>query len=1103
MLSRSAPKSEPLGALSAQPSSEGGVMMRPRTFSATVCAGALLVLLSAFHDASAQSAVITGKVVGRGGEPVGGAIVVIDQLGTSVATTTAGTYTLTVEPARSKGQTVTLRARYIGYSPAVKQVTLTPGTQTQDFELKFDPMTLDAVVVTGVAEATERKKLTISAASVDAAQLEQAPAVTALGSLEGKVAGVRVIQSSGAPGGEPNLRLRGATAIPSPSACGLSGTCAATDVPGPLIIVDGTITRHGLADINSEDIDHVELVKGAAASSLYGSDAANGVIQIFTKRGQRIPDGKLVVTVRNEYGQSFRPKSIPVALTHPYVANAAGVYVDSVTGAPIPLTTSPEVKADHISDVPFTTLYDHQAEILTHGPFYTNYVSIGQRRGNTNYNVSFENTKQDGVISLLKGYNRQNVRVNVDQSMTPRLDLSVGGFFGKSNNNQLTEGPGSPFFAVTFVDPNINLLAPNPDGTPYAARIPYNLTNASNPLYTLANQQITTDRSRFTGYGKATYRLLDWLSLEGNYNYDQESSNYTNVTPAGFLNSRGSATTGGLVKTDSGGRTFNTGATLTSVRAFQLGSWNVRNTTKAAFVYEDQTATNFSLTSNAFAVIKTPEFNAIDPNTPLVPASRDVTIRNENYYLISTFDIRDRYLLDGLVRRDGSSLFGPDSRWQTYYRVSGAYRLSQDFHMNGVDELKLRASYGTAGLRPTYDAQYETYQIVGGKPQKYILGNTNLKPARSGEMELGVNVDLLSRFSLEYSYSRKETKDQILLVPINPVGGFSKQWQNAATLLGRTHELSLGAILADRPDLSWRVNIAADRTRQKITQANYADGKSLAYFIGPSYGGNNEVTKAFLIAAGEDLGVIYGTKTVTSISQLYDDPSKSPTCPGAYCPDSFVVNEDGYVVQKSAFHTINERPIAYVDKNGKSSVKIADVNPDFNLSFTSTLRYKNFSIYGLVDWVQGGKIYNGTRQWQFFEYRDRIYDQSKKPSVDCTGTTDPTHCPYSTGKKPIEYYQFFYNGIDPIDLFVEPGAYVKIKELNVSYTFDRSTLSKLGLGINSLRIGVIGRNLFTFTKYSGYDPEVAGLSGDAFTFRFDGFSYPNFRTFTGFAEINF
>src|SRR5207245_11081938 len=120
-----------------------------------------------------------------------------------------------------------------------------------------------------------------------------------------------------------------------------------------------------------------------------------------------------------------------------------------------------------------------------------------------------------------------------------------------------------------------------------------------------------------------------------------------------------------------------------SVRTFQLGSWNVRNTTRAAFVYEDQEATNFSVTSNAFAVIKTPEFNAIDP-TSVFPASRDVTIRNENYYLISTFDIKDRYLLDGLVRRDGSSLFGPASRWETCYRDSGADRLSQALHIHRV-----------------------------------------------------------------------------------------------------------------------------------------------------------------------------------------------------------------------------------------------------------------------------------------------------------------------------------------------------------------------------------------------------------------------------------
>ena len=429
----------------------------------------------------------------------------------------------------------------------------------QDLDLKFDPMTLDAVVVTGVAEATEKKKLTFAVGNVDASQLEQAPAVSALGALEGKVAGVRVLSGGGSPGGEPVLRLRGATAVTTPSACG-QAQCPSTDVPGPLVIVDGTITRFGLADVNSEDIERVEVVKGAAASSLYGSNAANGVVQVFTKRGDRIPDGRTVVSVRNEYGQSFRPKSIGVALSHPFRTNANGDFVDA-SGALIDSSGTPVVKDDLIADVPYTKVYDHQSEVLTHGPFYTNYVSIGQRRGNTNFNVSFQNTKQDGVIILLKGYNRQNVRVNVDQALTPRLDLSVGGFFGKSNNNQVAQGPGNPFFTVTFINPNINLFAPNPDGTPYAAFIPWPLSgNAANPLYQLANEQINTDRSRFSGYGKATYRIFDWLSLEGNYNYDQESSNYSDVLPKNYLSSEGTPLDGQLVKTDSSGRSFNTGA---------------------------------------------------------------------------------------------------------------------------------------------------------------------------------------------------------------------------------------------------------------------------------------------------------------------------------------------------------------------------------------------------------------------------------------------------------------------------------------------------------------------------------------------------------------
>src|SRR2546428_4104194 len=456
----------------------GGTIMRHRTFGLGVCAGALLVLLSAVSgDAHAQSAVITGKVTGRGSEPLGGATVLIEGLGISAGTAQSGTYTLTVPADKAKGQTVTLRARNIGYQAGTKQITLTPGTQTKDFQLQFDPFTLNEVVVTGTAGATETNNLPCDGSRVDASQLNQAPAVGALGGLEGKVAGARVIQGSGAPGSDPVIRLRGATAITSQGSCNTQ-PCPSTAVPGPLVVVDGTITHYSLADISPQDIERVEVVKGAAASSLYGSNAANGVVQIFTKRGDRVPDGKLAVTVRNEYGQSFRPKQIPITHAHPYLpAPAAGTdpcgntlvqgdFIDAAGCLRGPGSV-PKPKPDGIADVPYGDYphpvnFDVQRDLLTNGAYYTNYVSIGQRKGNTNYNVSFENTKQNGVMLLLKGYNRQNFRLNLDQALSPRLDLSAGGFFGRSNNKQVGQGGGRPVFVGGGPEPHRHPFAHEP-----------------------------------------------------------------------------------------------------------------------------------------------------------------------------------------------------------------------------------------------------------------------------------------------------------------------------------------------------------------------------------------------------------------------------------------------------------------------------------------------------------------------------------------------------------------------------------------------------------------------------------------------------------------
>ncbi|NOT09387.1 MAG: SusC/RagA family TonB-linked outer membrane protein [Gemmatimonadales bacterium] len=1046
-------------------------MTRSSAVSTLLRAGGALALLAALagsREAQAQ-ATITGKVSDVSGAPLGGAQVVIREL-SGIGTTTAanGTYTLTVSADRARGQSMTLVARYLGKSPAVRPVTLNAGNQEINFSLRDDPLRLDELVVTGVNEATSSKKLAFAVGRVNADQLQETPGVTALGALAGKVAGVRLSTGSGEPGTAPRIRLRGATSI--------SGT------QDPLMIIDGVIARATLADIASEDIERVEVIKGAAASSLYGSDAANGVIQIFTKRGASLADGKLLVTARNEIGSSFMTKRIPTAGASVFKIGADGEFLRTSGGARIR-------EEDLIADNPYPQTFDNQGRLVKPGVFYTNYLSIGQRRGSTNFNASFQNTHTEGVIFGLKGFSRQNFRLNMDQALTPKLDLSISSFYGRSDNNQALEGPGAPFFAVTFVEPHIDLYAPNPDGTPYLARLPDRQSNASNPLYQLANDQINTERSRFTGSGRMRWRMLDWLTAEGSYNFDQERKDFSTLRPFGYLKPTGGTDPGNLTRQAFTGRTYNTSATLIATKAFS----GFTNTTKLSYVYEDQTSLDLTTTGTKLIVKDVPEFGAVDPST-LTAGSTSTVIRNRNVFAITTFDIRDKYIVDALIRRDESSLFGPEARGQTYYRASGAWRANEDLRIGGFDEIRLRASYGTAGLRPGFEYQYETLTTGGGSFAKARLGNRALKPARSSEFEIGANIEMGGgRFSLEYTYSRKQTKDQIELVNLLGPAGFNQQWQNAGTLQAKTHELSLGMQVVNTRDLSWVVSIVGDRTRQQITD----------YPLPERMTGVDPVNapQIFLVGPGAKLGVMYGNKVLKRIEDLYDDPNKAAQrgAGQAHDPANYVINEEGYVVLKSAHQTAAERPIKYVKcrafaADGACSattdvVEIGDANPDFNASFSSSFNYKRFAITGLVDWSQGGSIYNGSRQWPFFENRDRVYDQRGKPEAE---------------KKNANYYNFFYNGLTGIDFFVESATYVKIKELTVSYVLVRDQLKKVGLGrLENVRIGLSGRNLFTFTKYSGYDPEVSGLQGDPFQFRMDWFQYPNFRTLTGTVEIAF
>jgi TonB-linked SusC/RagA family outer membrane protein len=1089
--------------------------MRVRKFGTllvTSVATALVALTFTAAPLAAQDAVIKGKVTSEAGDPLGGANVVVANTNVGAITAANGTYILTIPASVTRGQQVVLTARFIGHKPVTRTVTLSAGEQEQNFQLASDPLRLEEVVVTGVAEATDRRKLPMTVASVNADQLQAVTGASALQAVQGKVAGVRLVPNTAQPGGEPTLRLRGATSI--------SGR------QDPLVIVDGVITRFGLADIAGEDVERVEIVKGAAASALYGSDAANGVVQVFTKRGASLPEGGIRITTRVEGGANNMPSEMQFSHHHAWEINstpnycvtknaawtvsAAGNYCLSASGARV-------IKTDQIANNPFSVYYNHWDALVNTGQFWTGYASVGQRSGGTNYNVSIEETRNKGVIFGLAGFNRQNFRMNVDQQMRSNLDASVSAFYGRSTNGRSTEGQNGPFFGLMFVQPDVNIKACcNPDGTPYIASVPLSgdVANDYNPLYELNTRKVQQDRSRFTGSGRLRWRITPWLQAEGTFGYDQEGQQFTDVTPFGHYGSTGATDKGSLNDSSTTNYQANGGMTLTSVRHF--GS-QITNTTKVAATFEDQRNRFIQAFAGGFTVPKVPEFGR--GTDPLVPASSyDARIRNENFYAVTTFDIRDRYILDGLVRRDGSSLFGKNNRWATYYRVSGAWRLTQDINLPGIEEMRLRASYGTAGLRPGFNYQYEILSAVGGGFKAITQGNPDLKPAQSAEIEVGTNIDFKGgRYSLEYTYAQKKTRDQILLVDLPAVAWFANQWQNVGSLRSRTHEVTFAARVVNQPGTQLTLNIVGDRTRQLIT--DWPLPERLYSF--------EQMPAAFFLGKGSDLGVIYGNHWVRNINELYDDPAKAAlNGPGQeWSPDSVMVNEDGYVVRKSTYGsggtTPSERAIKYVyckvpGPSGTCAVtsnivKIGNANPDFNMSFGLTLNMKHLSVNALLDWSYGGQLYNGTRQWAFQATRDRVQDQFGKPANDAAcgagpgGLTVPTDPMPSCPQKALPYYGVgFYNGLDPNDFFVESGSYAKLKEFAVHYTFAGSSLRSIGLGnLAELRVGLVGRNLFTITKYSGLDPEVSGLFGDPFQVRMDWFQYPQFRTFSAVVEITY
>src|SRR5881394_517623 len=869
---------------------------------------ALALLVAGARSARAQDAVVRGTITSDRGEPIPGANVLIDELRLGVVTNATGQYSLNVPGARVRGQQVIVRVRAIGFKPNSKAITLTPGEQAVDLALGYDVNLLEAIVVTGTQEATEAVKVPFTVNRVDASQLP-VPASNPLTQLQGKVPGANIVSASGRPGSQPAVLLRGPTSI---NASGRG--------QDPLYIVDGVIINGNLADLNPSDIENVEVVKGAAGASLYGARAGNGVINITTKSGRRSLEG-VKFGLRSEGGMSDIERDFGLARFQALATDETGTqFCEAVTGLPFCARTFdyateqarvnnpptdfagqpkgfPIDPGSTISGQPLRqrfqvqpwpgTSYNAVNQLVTPKPFLENTLDLTGRFGtSTRFYASMSNRHEQGAIRYLNGFVRNAFRLNVDQGIGTDWNFGFRTSYTRSTQDGLNqEEGGQAFFRLTRVPAIVNVLQRDTLGRLY---IRPNLQGGGsqneNPLWSLENTKREDATNRFIGGLSVQYAPVNWFNMEGSLGYDRRNIGFSQINDKGFrTTTANSANLGQIFRAATGREALNGSVNATFKRDFGP---DLKSKYQFRYLFEQR---DFNTQSAQGSQLSVQGVTALNNTLQSTRATTSDLTRIREIGMLGgvNLEYKGRYILDALVRRDGSSLFGPDSRWATFGRASVAWRVAQEpwWSIPQVTELKLHGSYGTAGGSPRFDAQYETFTILaGGLLSLATLGNKNLKPELHGETEIGGDIELWNRYAFNATYAHTNIKNQILPVPVCACTGFARQWQNAGTLTNNTLEMSLNIPLLQRRDVQWSTRVIYDRNRSVVTALTPPP-----FFFGADLQGTGSIFQA---KVGERLGTFYGHRFITSCAEL---PAPfNGDCGGP--SSSFQRNDEGFLV---------------------------------------------------------------------------------------------------------------------------------------------------------------------------------------------------------------
>lgn len=972
---------------------------------------------------------------------------------------------------------------------------------------KVDTKDIEEVVVIGYG-TVKKSDLTGSVSSVSAKELAATPAMNALQALQGRAAGLNIVTAGGAPGAGANVTVRGGASI--------------TQGTSPLYIVDGFQLDNALNIINPNDIESIDVLKGASAIAIYGARGSNGIIVIKTKSGKK---GKTTINYNSFMAFDMLSKKLDmVSNAEQYVkyqyelaqlggkASQWSNVFDNGLG-----TDSPGFYTGAFSRI--TNRYasastlDWQDKVFGGTGLTQNQnvnISVGNEK--TQAFVSYNYNKQLGILAN-HDETRNSLRANIKSELYKGLRVDFGSMFTSNSVN----GGGS-YGGMKKV-----LLQPITGGTKFSLDQLYNTQtfgdfssldssfDTENP-YIENNASTANRRSRsFVANAGIEFDFLKNFTLRTSGQYTWNSSKSTAFS-------------------DENSRSFLTDPVNTgingSISNSESYSYQITNTVTYNKTFAEKHRVNALIgtetiygasESNNISLIKFPAYvnfglDQIDNATVRdKSADRPSPVTMLSYFGRVNYNYDDRYLLTGTVRRDGTSKFYKDNRWGTFPSVAAAWRVSQegfwkDHKINDfVNELKFRVEYGETGNNDVPSNLWRTNVILTDYPLNNTIGNpAYVTSSTYGNIDLqweamkstNIGVDLAlfnNRIKLTSEYYKNDVTNMLLLTILPAHAGYSNQYQNIGTMSNKGYEFTLNTVNFRSGNFRWTTDANIGFNKSKVTSLD--NGRDFRTF---SVGSNRGGQVTYYATVGEELGDMYG--------YVYQ---------GIYTTDDFTQAGNGTLtlkpgVVKPATGTAKPGDMKFAADNAagdqftRKLVKIGNGTPDFIGGISNNFSYKGFDLAMFMKFSVGGDIYNATKQslspYALYQNVPTEFGNNYYHLIDPATGQATNNLVRLKELNPNESSNLWSlsntntaNITYPSSYYVEDGSYLRIAQLTLGYSLNREFLEKISVA--NARIYFTVNNLATITGYSGYDPEVAAASGVSVTPGYDSSAYPRSRSY--------